>query len=361
MPFSAEDHQFMAQALRLAAHGLYTTTPNPRVGCVVVRDGAVVGSGWHERAGAPHAEIHALQEAGDRAQGATLYVTLEPCHHHGRTPPCDDAVVSAGIKRVVVAIQDPDLRTAGQGSARLRTAGINVEIGLLEAEAYELNIGFISRLTRGRPWVRMKVAASLDGKTALNTGNSRWITGQAARRDGHQWRARACALLTGIGTVRADDPWLNVREVPTSRQPLRIVVDSKLAIPLAARILEGGGTLIVSAVADAAKIARLREFGAEVMVLPGTSGAVDLPALIFELAKRGINELHVEAGSRLSGALLAADCVDELLMYFAPALLGDHARGMFDVPELTDLANRRQLKISDTRMVGGDLRLLARL
>jgi diaminohydroxyphosphoribosylaminopyrimidine deaminase/5-amino-6-(5-phosphoribosylamino)uracil reductase len=358
---SAADHKFMARALRLARRGLYTTTPNPRVGCVIVKDGAVVGEGWHERAGGPHAEVTALAAAGSRARGATLYVTLEPCHHHGRTPPCDETVIAAGIKRVVMAMQDPDPRTAGQGIERLRQTGIEVETGIIEDEARELNIGFISRLSRGRPWVRVKLAASLDGKTALANGASRWITGNAARCDGHHWRARACAVLTGIGTVRADDPWLTVREVATIRQPLRVVVDSRLAISPAARILEGGGVLVVCASEDSAKASQLRGKGAEVIALPNPQGSVDLRALLSELARREINELHVEAGAGLSGALLGINGVDELLLYFAPCVLGEGARGMFDLPPLNTLGARHNLKISDVRAVGGDLRILARL
>jgi len=361
MSFSAEDHSYMAQALQLAQRGLYTTTPNPRVGCVIVRDGAVVGEGWHERAGAPHAEIHALAAAGDRARGATAYVSLEPCHHHGRTPPCDEALIAAGVARVVAAMHDPDPRTAGLGLERIQQAGVATATGVLENEARELNIGFVSRLTRGRPWVRMKIAASLDGKTALLNGKSRWITGEAARSDGHHWRARACAVLTGIGTVRDDDPQLTVRAVDTPRQPRRVVVDSRLETPLTARILAGGGALIVCAIENAAKIAQLREQGAEVIVIPNAAGKVELPALMQELGRREINELHVEAGCKLNGSLINEGCVDELLLYFAPCLLGDRGRGMADLPELADLGDRRGLKISETRMVGSDLRILARL
>ena len=357
----AADYEFMGRALQLAQRGLYTTTPNPRVGCVIVRDGAVVGEGWHERAGAPHAEIHALAAAGDRARGATAYVTLEPCHHHGRTPPCDAALIAAGVARVVAAMRDPDPRTAGLGLERIIQAGVVTASGVLEHEAREVNIGFVSRLTRGRPWVRMKIAASLDGKTALLNGKSRWITGEAARTDGHHWRARACAVLTGIGTVRDDDPQLTVRAVDTPRQPRRVVVDSRLETPLTARILAGGGALIVCAIENAAKIAQLREQGAEVIVIPNAAGKVELPALMQELGRREINELHVEAGCKLNGSLINEGCVDELLLYFAPCLLGDRGRGMADLPELADLGDRRGLKISETRMVGSDLRILARL
>jgi len=358
---SAADHECMARALRLAERGLYTTAPNPRVGCVIVRDGAVVGEGWHQRAGGPHAEIAALQAAGDAARGATLYATLEPCHHHGRTPPCDEAVVAAGVRRAVIAMRDPDARTAGAGIARLQQAGLEVETGVLENEARELNVGFVARLTHGRPWVRVKLAASLDGKTALADGTSRWITGQAARRDGHHWRARACAVLTGSGTVRADDPWLTVREVGTARQPLRVMVDSALAVPPTARIFESGGVLVVHAGAARAKIEPLRAKGIEVIALPDGRGRVDLPALLRELVRREVNELHVEAGATLSGALLQAGLADELLLYFAPCVLGAGARGMFELPLLSDLGARHNLRIRDMRMVGSDLRMLARL
>ena len=358
---ASADRDFMAHALELAGRGLCTATPNPRVGCVIVRDGAVVGEGWHERAGAPHAEVNALAAAGARARGATAYVTLEPCHHHGRTPPCDEALVAAGVRRVVVALADPDPRTAGQGNERLRKAGVEVATGVLEDEARELNIGFVARTTRGRPWVRLKIAASLDGKTALNNGRSQWITGEAARRDGHHWRARACAVLTGHGTVRVDDPQLTVREVETPRQPLRIVIDSRLETPLTARVLAGGGALIACAVEDKAKIAQLRDQGAEVVVLPNAAGKVELRALMQELGRRELNEIHVEGGHRLNGSLINEGCVDELLVYLAPCLIGDRARGMAELPELSDLAGRRALRILESRAIGGDLRIIARI
>lgn len=357
--FSAADHEFMAHALQLARRGLFTTTPNPRVGCIVVRDGAVVGEGWHVRAGEAHAEAHALSAAGPQARGATVYVTLEPCSHHGRTPPCADALIEAGVSRVVAAMRDPNPQVGGNGVERLRAAGILFEDGLMEAEARELNIGFVSRMTRGRPWVRLKVAASLDGKTALNNGKSQWITGGEARRDGHAWRARACAILTGAGTVRDDDPRLNVRDVETSRQPLRVVVDSHLETPPRARLLEGGNALVAAATEDTGKIAALRAAGAEVVVLPNPQGKVDLPGLLQLLAGRGINELHVEAGHKLNGSLLREGLVDELLMYFAPTLLGS-GREMFPLPELTNLSGRHDLRITDLRRVGDDIRILAR-
>ncbi len=349
----------MARALRLARKGLFTTTPNPRVGCVIVKDGAVVGEGWHARAGESHAEIHALNAAGEQSRGATAYITLEPCSHHGRTPPCADALIEAGVARVVAAMRDPNPQVGGNGLEKLRAAGIAFENGLMEAEARELNIGFVSRMERGRPWVRLKLAASLDGKTALNNGRSQWITGPEARRDGHAWRARACAILTGAGTVRDDDPRLTVRDVETERQPLRVMVDSHLETPPTAHIVEGGNALVVAASEDAAKVAALRAAGAEVMVLPNPQGKVDLPCLLQALAGRGVNELHVEAGHKLNGSLLREGLVDELLLYFAPTLLGS-GREMFPLPELTDLAGRRDLKIVDLRRVGADIRILAR-
>ncbi|HEY6897671.1 MAG TPA: bifunctional diaminohydroxyphosphoribosylaminopyrimidine deaminase/5-amino-6-(5-phosphoribosylamino)uracil reductase RibD [Rhodocyclaceae bacterium] len=358
--FTAADHEFMARALRLAAQGLYTTTPNPRVGCVLVKDGAVVGEGWHAKAGEAHAEVHALRAAGEQARGATAYVTLEPCSHFGRTPPCADALIAAGVSRVVAAMSDPNPQVAGSGLERLRKAGIVAEAGLLEHEARELNIGFVSRMGRGRPWVRLKVAASLDGKTALLNGKSQWITGEAARQDGHRWRARACAILTGIGTVRDDDPQLTVRGVDTPRQPLRVVVDSRLETSPQARVLAGGNTLIFAAVDDTLRSAALMACGAEIVVLPNPHGKVELPALLLELGRRGINELHVEAGFKLNGSLLREGCVDELLIYQAPLLLGDKAQGMFDLAELTDLSGKRELKIMDRRQLGQDMRYLAR-
>lgn len=351
----------MAQALALAERGLYTTTPNPRVGCVIVRDGAVVGAGWHERAGEPHAEVIALREAGSRAGGATVYVSLEPCSHHGRTPPCTDALIAAKVARVVAACEDPNPLVAGQGLARLRAAGIDVGVGLMGEAARELNIGFVSRMTRGRPWVRMKVAASLDGKTALANGRSQWITSPEARRDGHAFRARACAVLTGIGTVKDDDPQLTVRDVPTSRQPLRVLVDSRLEVPPDARILEGGNVLIAAASDDGARAAALTARGAEVLSIPNAAGKVELGKLMTELGRRGLNEVHVEAGFKLNGSLIAAGLVDELVVYLAPSLIGESGRGMFNLPELADLAASVRLEIRDVRRIGPDVRILARL
>jgi diaminohydroxyphosphoribosylaminopyrimidine deaminase/5-amino-6-(5-phosphoribosylamino)uracil reductase len=352
--FSDLDRVMMARALELAGKGLYTTTPNPRVGCVLAQGETVVGEGWHEKAGGPHAEVVAIGQAGARAAGATVYVTLEPCNHQGRTSPCVDLILLKKIKRVVAAMHDPNPQAA-HGGARLAAAGIGFEHGLMEAGARELNIGFISRVTRGRPWVRVKIAATLDGRTALANGESQWITGPEARKDGHRWRARACAILTGIGTVKADNPRLTVREVDTSRQPLRVIVDSRLETAENARILDGGGALIFSAVDPS------RKLNAEIQKLPNQHGKVELPKMLEELARRGVNELHVEAGVRLNGSLLREGCVDEFLIYLNPSLLGDAAQGMVDLPALEGLDKRPKLKIQSLERIGDDIRILARL
>jgi diaminohydroxyphosphoribosylaminopyrimidine deaminase/5-amino-6-(5-phosphoribosylamino)uracil reductase len=354
-----DDRRHMARALELAARGLNTTTPNPRVGCVIVRDGRVVGEGWHERAGGPHAEVAALADAGARGadvRGATMYVTLEPCGHTGRTPPCADAVAAAGIARLVVAMRDPH-PLAAHGAARLATAGVEVEVGLLEDEARALNPGFVARVTRGRPWVRMKAAASLDGRTAMPDGESRWITGEAARGDGHAWRARACAVLTGIGTVRSDDPALTVRAIATPRQPRRIVVDRHAETPPGAKVLAGGALVVTAG-------ARNPQWPAEVehLALPDAAGRVDLQALMRELARREMNEIHVEAGGRLNGALLAAGMVDEVLLYLAPALIGDPALGIAALADAgRTLAGRVRLALHAVDRIGEDLRVVARV
>jgi diaminohydroxyphosphoribosylaminopyrimidine deaminase/5-amino-6-(5-phosphoribosylamino)uracil reductase len=352
--FSAFDHAMMRRALALAEKGLYTTTPNPRVGCVIARDGAIVGEGWHEKPGAPHAEANALAAAGPAARGATAYVSLEPCNHHGRTPPCSTALAAAGIARVVSAVRDPN-PLAREGSGALAAAGIQAQVGLMEEEARELNIGFLSRMTRGRPWVRMKIAATLDGRSALADGRSQWITGPEARKDGHRWRARACAILTGIGTVKADDPQLTVREIETPRQPLRVVVDSRLEIPEHARILQGGNVLLFSAVETKRTVK-----GAEHILLPNAAGKVDLPAMLAELARRGVNELHVEAGFRLNGSLVREGCVDEFLLYLNPSFLGDAAQGMLDLPAFHSLDRRPRLALRSVERIGEDLRIVGR-
>jgi diaminohydroxyphosphoribosylaminopyrimidine deaminase/5-amino-6-(5-phosphoribosylamino)uracil reductase len=313
----------------------------------------VVGEGWHEKAGGPHAETVALNAAGDSARGASVYVNLEPCNHDGRTPPCAAALINAKVARVVAALRDPDPQAARGGDA-LAAAGIGFEHGLLEPEARELNLGFLSRVQRGRPWVRLKIAATLDGRSALANGASQWITGPEARRDGHRWRARACALLTGIGTVTADDPRLTVREVDTPRQPLRVIVDSRLEIPHAAQILQGAKVLIFAARAAPAPQ------NAEVVVLPNAQGKVELARMLEELARRGVNELHVEAGFRLNGSLVREGCVDEFLVYLNPSFLGDGAQGMLDLPAVGALEERLKLKLVSLDRLGDDLRILAR-
>ena len=358
--FDDDDRAFMARALELAALGLYTTTPNPRVGCVLVRDGGIIGEGWHQRAGGPHAEVHALADAAARGadpSGATAYVTLEPCNHQGRTPPCTDALLAAGVARVVAAMADPNA-PAAHGAERLRAAGVAVEIGVLEDEARELNCGWLMNVEHGRPWVRAKIAASLDGRTALENGDSQWITGEEARADGHRWRARACAILTGIGTVLHDDPRLTVRGIDTPRQPLKVVVDRHGELPANARLLADGEVIVVTAAAPKTLLpGRVRT-----LTLPGGDGRIDLPAMMSALAAEGINELHVEAGARLNGALLAAGLIDEVLVYLAPCLLGDGARGMFTLPApLSRLDERTPLSIVSIAPVGADWRLIARV
>ncbi|HEY8117676.1 MAG TPA: bifunctional diaminohydroxyphosphoribosylaminopyrimidine deaminase/5-amino-6-(5-phosphoribosylamino)uracil reductase RibD [Methylophilaceae bacterium] len=357
--FTIADHHFMSQALRLAERGLYTTTPNPRVGCVIVKDGIIVGEGAHLKAGQAHAEVHALQQAGGKANGADVYVTLEPCSHHGRTPPCADALIKAGVKRVVAAMQDPNPKVSGSGLARLAEHGIATAFGLMELQARELNPGFISRMTHGMPYVRSKIAASLDGRTALENGESKWITSEASRRDAQHWRARSCAIMTGVCTVLADDPQMTVRDLDIGRQPLRIIVDSRLRISPQANILKGGNTLVAYASDPEGKLVTLQRAGAELLKLPDTGGRVCLKSLLEALAQREINELMVEAGQGLNGALLEQQLIDELVLYYAPVLMGSEAKGMFAIPSLTDMAQRTKLEVFDMRQIGGDIRLRA--
>jgi diaminohydroxyphosphoribosylaminopyrimidine deaminase/5-amino-6-(5-phosphoribosylamino)uracil reductase len=360
--YSESDPRFMHLALELGARALLHATPNPRVGCVIVRDEQVLGEGYTQRPGSNHAEIEALQDArrrGNDVQGATVYVTLEPCSHFGRTPPCATALVEARIARVVAAVEDPNPQVAGRGMEMLRGAGIDVRCGLLRQEAVEANIGFFSRMNRGRPWVRVKMAASLDGRTALENGTSQWLTGEAARADGHAWRARACAILTGSGTVRADNPLLSVRDVETSRQPLKVVVDSKLQISEAARLFDGNPVLLAAARSDEAKAGQYALKNAQVLACPGPDGRVDLAELLRELGRRGINELHVEAGPTLSGALVRSGLADELLIYLAPVLLGP-GRAMLDLPALHELAAATHVQIREITRVGPDVRMVAR-
>lgn len=362
--FSAADHEYMTRALRLAEQGLYTTMPNPRVGCVIVKDGNIIGEGAHLRAGEPHAEVLALRMAGDTARGTDVYVTLEPCSHHGRTPPCADALIQAGVRRVVAAMQDPNPKVAGSGLANLSAHGITTASGLMEAQARDLNPGFISRMTRGRPFVRSKIAASLDGRTALANGVSQWITGEAARADVQHWRARSCAILTGISTVSADNPAMTVRlpeliEKKQSRQPLRVVVDSRLKISAQAKILQEGNVLIAHATDLQDRAQSLRQAGAELLQLPDAEGRVCLQSLMRALAEREINELMVEAGPGLNGALLELNLIDEFLLYYAPMLLGDAAKGMYAM-RLIEMRQRKALEIVDIRQVGQDIRMRAK-
>jgi diaminohydroxyphosphoribosylaminopyrimidine deaminase/5-amino-6-(5-phosphoribosylamino)uracil reductase len=360
-----QDFHWMAQALRLARQALFTTTPNPRVGCVIVKNNQILGAGAHLKAGEPHAEVHALREAGTQAEAADVYVTLEPCSHYGRTPPCVEAVIAVKPKRVIIAMQDPNPLVAGRGVAALRAQGIEVVVGVMENEARNLNQGFISRMTHGLPYVRSKVAASLDGRTALNNGKSQWITGEQARLDVQQWRAQSCAIVTGIGTVLADNPSMTVRLENTTRQPLRVIVDSRLQTPVDSKmldpvILKSSPVLIVYAHDQNQRADQLKAAGAELVLLPGAANKVDLKALLQLLGQRGINEVLVEAGQGLNGALLHAGLIDEFVFYYAPKLMGDAAKGMFAMPELTEMQQVSELQILDVRQVGSDIRLQAK-
>lgn len=353
----------MSRALELTARGRETATPNPNVGCVIAKNGRVIAEGWHERAGEPHAEVRALEAASESTEGATVYVSLEPCAHHGRTPPCADALVKARVGRVVAALEDPNPLVHGRGANKLRDAGIRVDLGLLAAEAEEIHRGFLTRMRLGRPWMRLKVAASLDGRTALANGKSQWITGEAARRDVHGIRARSCAMLTGIGTVLADDPELTVRHVPCKRQPKRVVIDSRLDLPLDAKILKGDPPIILTVSDDAAKRARLEAAGAQVVRVheeASKPGKTDLQHVARELAAFGFNEVTVETGSRLNGSLLASGVVDEIVLYLAPMIIGDTGQGLFTLPEIQSLDEARRPKIVDVRQVGDDWRITAR-
>ena len=377
--FTEFDRAAMARALALAERGLETTQPNPRVGCVLARGEQIVGEGWHERAGEPHAEVNALRAAGPSAVGTTAYVTLEPCSHHGRTPPCVDALIAARVARVIFALEDPNPRVSGRGAEALRRAGIAVDAGLLAGEAAELNPGFLKRMRCGRPWVRVKLAMSLDGHTAVASGASQWITGPAAREDVQHWRARSSAILTGIGTVLADDPRLTVRlpDPPQGRarpQPLRVVLDARLQTPPQARLLmDRGSVLIMTAAAggpsDAglpARRARLVAKGAEIEEVAAaensSAGAVrlSLPQVLDGLGRREVNELWVEAGPRLAGALIEQSLADELLLYVAPRLFGPKARPLAEIAEVAELKDALRLAIIETRQLGEDLRLRLR-
>ena len=353
----------MTRALELVERGRNTSTPNPSVGCVIAKGGKVIGEGWHEKAGGPHAEVRALAAATESPEGSTVYVTLEPCGHQGRTPPCADALIKAKVARVVAAIEDPNPLVHGAGANRLRDAGIRVDIGLMAEEAEEAHLGFLTRMRRGRPWMRMKVASTLDGKIALANGESRWITGEPARRDVHALRARSCAILTGIGTVQNDDPDLTVRYVPATRQPRRVLIDNRLEVSPAARIFKGEPPIVFTVSKDTARRKALEALGAEVVEAPVDRYAVgksDLTAVARELGARGFNEVMIETGGRLNGSLLAAGLVDEMVLYFAPKIFGDSAQGLFDLPEMTRLEQALQPRVTDVRTVGEDLRLTAR-
>lgn len=365
---TASDQAFMARALELARKGLYSTHPNPRVGCVIVRDGQVVGEGWHARAGEPHAEVHALRQAGERARGATAYVTLEPCSHHGRTPPCADALVNAGVARMVAAMQDPNPQVAGRGLLRLMDAGIAVQSGVLESEARALNAGFIKRMETGLPFVRVKLAMSLDGRTAMASGESQWITGPAARAAVQRLRARASVVLTGADTVLTDGARLTVRPdelglnaeltaLAVTRPPLRVLVDGRLRVPLSAPFYQAGKALVATCAVASARD-RFQEEGHELLAVPSSNGHVDLRRLLLELGSRGANEVLVEAGPRLAGAFARAGLVDEFQIFMAGRLLGSSARPLLDWP-LARMAEAPQLKITDVRAVGDDWRIIA--
>ncbi len=364
---SPADYRFMARAIQLAKHGLYTTHPNPRVGCVLVKDGRIVGEGYHQRAGEPHAERLAIADAGSNARGATAYVTLEPCCHQGKTPPCTDGLIDAGVSRVIAAMVDPNPLVAGKGLELLRQQGIEVASGLLERQARELNPGFIRRIVGGRPYVRCKLAMSLDGRTAMSSGESKWITGEAARLDVQRLRARSDAVVTGIGTVLADDPSMNVRlsgpeYAPDGRdlpQPMRVVLDPALEMSRKARILSlPGDTMVVCHQMDPSRARELEESGALVVRLPGSDSHIDLEALIAHLGRMQVNEVLVESGPTLAGAALGAGLVDELVLYAAPHIMGDGGRGLFHLPALEYMHDRISLKIEDVRRVGEDLRLI---
>lgn len=351
------DAFYMAQAISLAKKGRYTTDPNPRVGCVLVRDDAVIGEGWHVKAGQGHAEIEALKNVPD-AKGATAYVTLEPCSHQGRTPPCCDALIKAGIARVVAAMQDPNPQVSGSGLEKLKAAGIEVSCGVLQEDAMALNRGFIKRMTQNRPFVRSKLAMSLDGRTAMASGESKWITGAEARADVHRLRAESSAILTGIGTVLADDPALNARVEGDVLQPLRVVLDTALNMPVTAQMAKlPGRSLILTCAEDQQKQQTLQQAGFEVYRLPGKNGRLDLHAVMDFLGRQQINELLVEAGFVLNGALLAEGLVDEYVIYMAPCILGDQGRGLFNLPGLQQMADKKQLKLRDVRQIGQDLKL----
>ena len=362
MTFSEADHQFMSLALRLAKKGIYATAPNPNVGCVLVKDNEIVGQGWHEKYGQAHAEVNALKQAGNRAEGATAYVTLEPCCHQGKTPPCTDALIKAKVKRVVAAMVDPHSKVAGKGLEQLKQAGIIVESGLLESQSKELNLGFIKRMQMRLPYVRCKLAMSLDGRTAMASGESKWITSSAAREDVQRLRARSAAILTGVGTVLADDPSLTVRLDEVVSQPLRVVVDTNLSMPTDAKMLkQAGQTVIMTCSTNESVTQALKNTGADIHVMPNCNSSVDLKSLLLQLGEMEINDVLLESGARLSGAMLQAGLIDELIIYMAPVLMGNEARGLFALPGLDAMKDKIELDIVEQRVVGKDIRITAKI
>ncbi len=374
--FSAYDHEFMSRAIRLAKKGLNTTQPNPRVGCVITQDNCIVGEGWHKKAGEPHAEINALLQAGGQAKGATVYVTLEPCCHTGKTPPCTDSLIKAGVTKVIAAMQDPHDKVAGQGFEKLKQAGIEVQTGLLEEQARLLNPGFIKRMQQGLPFVRVKMAMSVDGRTAMASGESKWITGASARHDVQQWRARSCAMLTGIGTILHDDPSLTVRSVRPIlekvgfaanvqidvRQPLRVILDSDLKLPVNAKVIQqAGDVLVFTSSEDSEAKAALEQAGVSVVAVPKEGNGLDLTAILQYLASLQMNEVMVEAGANLAGSFVAAGLVDELILYMAPVLMGNNARGLFNLGFIRQMSDKIRLNIKEMRQFGEDIRIIATL
>lgn len=363
MTFSVDDHKYMARALQLATKGIYTTAPNPNVGCVLVKDSEVIGEGWHQKAGEAHAEINALKQAGNKAEGATAYVTLEPCCHHGKTPPCSDALIKAKVKRVVAAMVDPHSKVEGKGLKQLESAGIFVEHGLLEEQAKELNLGFIKRMQKRLPYVRCKLAMSLDGRTAMASGESKWITSSAAREDVQRLRAKSTAILTGVGTVLADDPSMTVRlDGIDAQQPMRVVVDTNLSMPTDAKMLkEPGQTVLMTCSADEHIAQALKDAGADIHMMPYCNTSVDLKSVLQQLSDMQVNDVLLETGATLSGAMLQAGLIDELIIYMAPVLMGNDARGLFALPGLDAMKEKIELDIIDQRLVGQDIRITAKV
>lgn len=360
--FSAADHKFMSRALQLAEKGIYTTAPNPNVGCVIVNAGEIVGEGWHEKAGEAHAEVHALKQAGEKAEGATAYVTLEPCCHQGKTPPCSDALIKAKVKRVVAAMIDPHAKVAGQGLKQLEQAGIIVEQGLMAEQAAALNLGFIKRMQHRLPYVRCKLAMSLDGRTAMASGESKWITSAAAREDVQRLRAKSSAILTGVGTVLADDPSMTVRLDDVAEQPLRVVVDTNLSMPTTAKMLkEKGKTVLMTCSANEHVAEALKDAGADIQMMPYCNTSVDLNSVLQQLSDMHINDVLLETGATLSGTMLQAGLIDELIIYMAPVLMGNEARGLFSVPGLNAMKDKIELDIIEQRIVGQDIRITAKV